>query len=540
MRTGAAGTDRARRLRGVVVAGALVAASLLPAVAAASPDWVETGGRSARHPADRYVTGYGQARGRDAEVRARQAATASLAQAIQVRVEFELEDDRRVGDGRYDERVAALTRTTSEIELQDVRFEIHRDTRRVHALAILERGRAAARRLRLRDRALVRAEACVADLELARETVGPDPGLRAPGSDAPGLVRCRAAQAEALRHDAVSVALGGARVEPEVDARLVHVARALDREERARAAAPARTLGEAADRLAAQLVDQGVERPTRLDVAPLVDASTDLPSPFGQVMAVEVERALAQAWADASSTRRDPRRFALEGTHLDGGDALRLTVVAREFGTGTLLGSAAVSVPRDAVPDGVALRPPNWAPALEQRERLAIAHGPPDAQASADPGPGALRVEVWTDRGRERVHYTEGEAIRVFLRVNRPAWVRLVYVLSNGLTVPIDESFRVAADRAHTAIAYPGRLEVVAPFGVEMLHAAAYEEKPPPLATRVVEVAGERYEVIDHGVDALVLARGVRVRRGEVVAEDVVTITTLASAATGLRPRDRR
>ncbi len=532
MWTRAAGTDRARRHRGVVVAVVLFVASMLPTVAAASPDWVDSGGRAKRYPAERYVTGYGQARGRDAEVRARQAAMASLAQAISVRVEFELEDDRREDDGRYDESVATLTRTSSQLELQDVRFEIHRDSRRVHALAVVERERATARRRSLRDRALVRAEACLADAELARET-GDEAGAER------RLGRCRAAHAEALRHDAVSVALGAGGDGSEAPARLERIVRDLERAERARADAPASSVGEAADRLAAQLVAQGFARPRRLDVAALADSSTDLPSPFGQVMATEVERALARAWNEPMSLPDDPRRIGIEGSHLETGEVVRLTVIAREFGTGTLLASAATPLERGAVPDGVALRPGNWKPALAKRDRLAHSVAPPPKPSKR--AARALRVELWTDRGRDRVSYTEGEAIRVFLRVNGPAWVRLVYVLPNGLTVPIEESFHVEAQRAHSAIAYPGRLEVVPPFGVEMLHAAAFEQKPPPLATRLVEVSGERYEVIDDGVDALVRARGVQVRRGEAVAEDVVTITTLdAAGADELRPRDAR
>lgn len=529
MTTWAAVADRVGRLRGVIAACVLLVSSTVPATAVASPDWVESGGRAARYPAERYVAGYGQARGRDAEVRARQAAMAALAQAVHVRIEFELEDDRRSGGGRFDESVAAMTRTTSALELQDVRFEIHRDSRRVHALAIVEREKAGARRRALRDRALVRAEACVADAELTREGGRADLAERQ-------LERCRSVHGEAIQHDTVSSALSGDDAEAEVGARLDRVERTLAQAERRNEDAPASSPAEAADRLAAALVEQGLSRPRRLDVAPLADSVTDLPSPFGQVMAVELERALAGAWGGAPHGRRDPRRLQLDGAHFEGGDAVRVTVIVREFGTGTLVGSAAVSMPRSAVPDGVALRPANWQPALAKRERLQAVPTPVGLSPDASP----LRVELWTDRGRDRVHYTEGEAIRVFFRVSGPAWVRLVYVLSNGLTVPIEESLHVEADRAHTAIAYTGRLEVVAPFGVEMLHASAFERPPVPLATRRVTVAGEPYDVIDDGVDALVRARGVRLRRGEAVAEDVLTITTLASTVGQLRPRNRR
>lgn len=519
-------------LRGVAACGMLLFTCILPTVAVAAPDWVNTSGSHVgRYPVERYVTGYGQARGREAEARARQAAMASLAQAVHVRIEFELEDDRREDDGRYDASVAALTRTSSVIELQDVRFEIHRTSRRVHALAIVERADAGARRRGLRDRALVRAEACVADAELARETGDVELAERR-------LARCRSIHDDVLRHEAVSTAMTGEAAGEEVATRLEHVEGQLERVERETRVTAVRSPAEAADRLASLLAARGLVRPRRVDLAAWVDGGTELPSPFGQVMAFELERALAEVWSDAEEARRDPRRIEIEGTHVESGDEIRLAVIAREFGTGTLLASAATTLPRDGVPDGLALRPENWQPALEKRDRLADV---PTSEFRDTPDASPLRVEVWTDRGRERLHYTEGDAIRVFFRVNAPAWVRVVYVLSNGLTVPIEESFHVDADRAQSAIALPGRLEVVAPFGVEMLHVAAFEAPPTPLVTRRVMVAGEPYDVIDEGVDALVRARGVRLSRGEAVAEDVLTITTLASAgANRLRPRDRR
>jgi hypothetical protein len=531
---------------------------MAPAAASDAPDWVATGGRSERHPAETWVTGYGQARGRDAETRARQAAMAALAQAIEVRVEFELEDDRSSGEDRYDERIAALTRTSSEMKLRDVRFETWRGDRRVHVLAAVERASASRWRREQRDRALVRAEACLADAELAREVGELDRAERR-------LADCRTAHSVALRHDTVSVALAGAdeHEDGESPARIERLGTELDRAESAAQAAPPRSLAEVADRIAEQLVGQGLRRPRRLDVTPLVDAGTDLPSPFGQAAALEIERALAQAWNGEGQGRRDPRRIELGGAHRESADGVRLTVVAREFGSGTLAASGAAALPRDALPEGLALRPANWAPALERRESLeaaldgapgpsrtsssssfssssAAAPPPPRPPPASSPTAAApLRVELWTDRGRERVSYTEGESIHVFMRVSGPAWVRLVYVLPNGLAVPIEDAFHVDAERARAAIALPERLEVVPPFGVEMLHAAAFPERPPPLPTRRVQVAGQTYDVLDEGVDALVRSRGVRVRLGAAVAEDVLTVTTLAgSTGSEWRVRD--
>ena len=43
---------------------------------------------------------------------------------------------------------------------------------------------------------------------------------------------------------------------------------------------------------------------------------------------------------------------------------------------------------------------------------------------------GGLEVNVWTDKGRDPVYYIEGETMKVFGRVNQPAYLRLLYILA--------------------------------------------------------------------------------------------------------------
>ena len=39
-----------------------------------------------------------------------------------------------------------------------------------------------------------------------------------------------------------------------------------------------------------------------------------------------------------------------------------------------------------------------------------------------------LAVEVWTRQGRGPLHYIEGETMKVFARVNQPAYIRLLVI----------------------------------------------------------------------------------------------------------------
>ena len=73
-------------------------------------------------------------------------------------------------------------------------------------------------------------------------------------------------------------------------------------------------------------------------------------------------------------------------------------------------------------------------------------------------------------------------------------------------------------------MAYPTELEAAPPFGVEHIQAVAFSDRPLPLATRRVRVAGENYEVID-GVEEALRHR-VEAPAGE-TAEALFTLTTL-------------
>ena len=77
------------------------------------------------------------------------------------------------------------------------------------------------------------------------------------------------------------------------------------------------------------------------------------------------------------------------------------------------------------------------------------------------------------------------------VRVNQPAWIRLVYVLTSGHHIPITQGWYIDEDKVNQLVEYPDSFEIVAPFGVEMIHAMASTEKPPRLVTRQTTIEGE-------------------------------------------------
>ena len=143
---------------------------------------------------------------------------------------------------------------------------------------------------------------------------------------------------------------------------------------------------------------------------------------------------------------------------------------------------------------------------------------------------GDPRVEVQTDRGARGIVSDEGEALSLYVRLNQPAWIHLIYILTSGDHVPVTQEWFIDEEKVNQLVEYPTSFEIVAPFGVEMIHALASNERPPKLVTREKVIDGEYYTVIPDGANQVVRTRGIARRKKKKVAEQTLTLTTLRSA----------
>jgi len=500
---------------------------------APEPEWVARGGASLAHPASRFVTGFARTRGGEEAIeRARQQAAADLARQIQVEIESRFLDSVQERDGEIATSASEQTiQATSAIQLEGLRFEIHRRQQDVWALAVLERAPASAARRRERDRVRSEVQSC---LEIAR-------GAEDEGRITDALAayhRCRTALERAFEHEAIARALeGGGRAGgsgpgsgPEsspgsgdpgasggpAQETLSRLARRIEGRLRALPHEDARTMRAAAHALASQLAEAGVGRGRAIAVPPFRYHDRDVSSPFGREIALGLEAAIAgalRAEPEASTTSA----VVIRGSYREEADRLHLRALAREARSGGLLASAELVLERSGLPEGLATRPPNLERFLRDSERL----------AGGEVVSGDLRIEVRTDRGSHGLVYEEGEALGLFVRVSQPAWVRLVYVLVNGDHVPIEQAWYLDGSKVNRFVEYREKFEIVPPFGVEMIHAMAFTEEPPRLVTRPTRIEGQAYHVVAEGAEQVVRHRGIARRRRQQLAEQTLQMTTL-------------
>jgi hypothetical protein len=78
-------------------------------------------------------------------------------------------------------------------------------------------------------------------------------------------------------------------------------------------------------------------------------------------------------------------------------------------------------------------------------------------------------------------------------------------------------------------VEYRERFEIIPPFGVEMIHAMAFTERPSPLPTRTTRIDGQRDLVVADGADQVERDHGIARRKGQQVAEQTVRLTTMTT-----------
>ncbi len=498
----------------------IVLVGLLPVVATAkgAPDWVERGGASTAYQSGRYLTGFAQAEGKqDALESAKQLATADLARQISVQIESSIVDVTKETNGRIESDLTSQIRATSDIRLEGVHFETYRKRKKVWVLAVLERLPAARARRKQRDQALRSTKLCLSEAEKEEQAGHPNRAL--------GIYRgCRTPLDSALEHEAVAAALSRTGLlSDEASEMLVQHAAQISRRVRAIPHEDARSIRSAADGLATQLARAGIGRGQQLTVPAFLFQSRDVSSPFGREMAIALEAAMGRSnpsdihGAGTGQNEARPRAVVVRGTYHEKKDRIAIRATAKEAETGRLLASAELDLTREGIPKSLAIRPPNFDAYANAADKL----------SGGEVVSGDLRIELRTNKGIRGLVFDEGEDLQIYVRVNQPAWVRLIYVLTNGEHVPIEEAWYIDNSKVNQLVEYPVAFEIVAPFGVEMIHGMAHSEKPAMLVTRPTRIEGQDYQVIAEGADQIVRQRGIARKQKKQVAEQMVQLTTM-------------
>ncbi|MFH1937461.1 MAG: DUF4384 domain-containing protein [Bacteroidota bacterium] len=208
--------------------------------------------------------------------------------------------------------------------------------------------------------------------------------------------------------------------------------------------------------------------------------------------------------------------YSLSGTFWDEGDHLKIIANIRRINDGKSLASMEEYIPEKWMMDHeIRIMPENYSLAISRQKEFI------EKTVQAD----ELDVALWTNQGTDDPLFREGDTMLVFMQVNKPCYVRLIYYLANGQKTMLVDNFNIPAENVNKPIRYPYPFVCDAPFGSETLQAMAQTAPFQPLKT----VKKDGYLVIEEDVKGIMENfRGMKpTSPGIMQAEKRIDITTV-------------
>jgi hypothetical protein len=220
--------------------------------------------------------------------------------------------------------------------------------------------------------------------------------------------------------------------------------------------------------------------------------------------------------AGAIGTGDQGDRFTLSGTYWEEDDNLKIIANLRDNKTGRTVASDEELLPKSWLKtNNIKYLPENYSDALS---RIA-------ALSNGQITNGGLLAEVLTNKGAENPVFSKGDTMRLYIRVNRPCYVRVIYYLANGARTLLLNSEFLGDDKVNKLYMLPDLFTCDSPFGAETLQLVAQTE---PFKQLITMKRYGYYYIQDDLSEILANVRGMkRVDNQTINAESRVEITTV-------------
>ena len=175
----------------------------------------------------------------------------------------------------------------------------------------------------------------------------------------------------------------------------------------------------------------------------------------------------------------DQSDFVLTGTYWPGREGIRLMVSVNELQAGEnirLLGTASATINESSISG------------LDVKIEPDFPSSPVLSNSQEKAAYGGLIADVTTQKGKEAVAFTEGEELKVAVKVSRPAYVQLINIWADGSKFLLLDNYYLGSDEVNKNYWLPFSWETACPCGMENLYLRASNR--PFLPMEVVDVDG--------------------------------------------------
>jgi len=474
----------------------------------AEPDWVINYGKSAQYPADLYITGFAtaSAKEKDANALAEDNARANLARSITVNIQSVVIDKLIEKNNQSTQSFKSITQSTTNIQLSGVKTEIYKKDKLVYALAYVKKSELARIYGQNKDELVTQIKRLIAFAETDEKN--------AQFNDAADKYIKTYPLFDELNQTACILQVA----DPKYDVLTIIRETNITREEVAQRvekllAQTVASIDDGARALAYQLSKQRQSSSDKLIVTPFSYQDTKMNSAFSRYFVQALENQLQKYQIGAVVRQASdvaPRSISimrdivqqsgaqqvLEGNYWDQGSKIKIIGRLRDVQSGQILASAETELDTLLLSRyGLNARPANYLKMLADQKAFRE-----DEVVSS-----AIQLDVWTNKGNENLLYVEDEIMKIYVRVNRPAHIRILYNTADGQRALLYNDYYIDETKVNMAVEIPQEFQCAAPFGSEMMVVVARTEPFPKLET-VVE-GGYEFVVSN---DTRKLAAGVR------------------------------
>lgn len=282
---------------------------------------------------------------------------------------------------------------------------------------------------------------------------------------------------------------------------------------------PVTNLNQAASFLALALNEQMPNISQQIQLLNLTFQDTKMGSSFARRFSIDLENALTQKTKYAIVTKlNDPNNtpnFLITGTYWEEKEHLKI-IVSIKTKTGISKASAETKIPLSYLKEqNINYKPENFEDAFTRMKKF----------SEGEIISGGLLVDIYTNKGKKNLMFTQGEIMKLFIKANRECYIRIVYHLADGSRVLLIDNYYISNDKINKAVELPYEFECSDPYGVEVLQMNAQTKEFEDINTK--QEYGYDF-IVDGFDDVLIKTRGFkRVNNKTLKAEKRMIITTM-------------
>ena len=219
---------------------------------------------------------------------------------------------------------------------------------------------------------------------------------------------------------------------------------------------------------------------------------------------------------DFASQKSRKKYYHLSGTYWEKKDQLKIILNLKDNESGETIASTEALMPKSYLKDNeISYKPANFSRISNNLDEL-------NSNEVAGSG---LNVAVTTNKGRDNPIFTKNDTLKLYVKVNKPCYVRFVYHLADGKKVLMMDNTFIDRSKVNKMYQIPELFVIAPPYGAEVLQVNAQTKAFEPLNTKPY---GHYKLITDSMNDVLTNLRGFKpVKNNEGHDEAKVTLTTM-------------